>query len=228
MKPSHLLFLLCTFCVAATTQAQSANATERSRENFMVVVRESIGANRPDDTFTQTGKLKAQLADGHIVEMEMASWEYIGDLHVRFVFDSPQMMRNAIPQDLNELGLKGVDDALRLAMTNIKKTYGEPQAKPWVGQILQVQGKSPDLDSSYFLDRSYWQSLLKKYPEGLVVAVPKRGGLLFTPLSNSKEVERLKKGIAALYTSSDRLRVSSALFLFKDDKWSVFQAPLKP
>jgi hypothetical protein len=116
---------------------------------------------------------------------------------------------------------------LALAITNIKRVYGEPSAKPWEGGLMQVQGKSPDLDSSYFLDRSYWQSLLKSHPEGLVVSVAKRGGLLFAPLSDARAVERLKKSVAYLHASSERLRVSSALFLFKDGKWSVFQAPVK-
>ncbi len=92
---------------------------------------------------------------------------------------------------------------------------------------MQVQGKSPDLDSSYFLDRPYWNDLLKKHPEGLVVSVPKRGGLLYAPVEDSKAIDSLKRGVAYLHASSQRLRVSSALFLFKDGRWSVFQAPVK-
>lgn len=90
---------------------------------------------------------------------------------------------------------------------------------------MLVQGKSPDFDSSYFLDRPFWLGLLKQYPEGLVVCVAKRGGLLFTPLSNSEAVARLRKGVAYLYESSGNMRVSSALYLFKDDRWTVFQPP---
>ncbi len=194
-----------------------------SRDNLMVVVRESIGANRQDDTFKPTGRVKAKLPDGKEIEFEMASWEFIGDTHIRFVFDSPQTMRNATPQDLDKLGVRSVDEALALAMGNIKRVYGEPNTSPWEGGVFLVQGKSPDLDSSYFLDRPFWQSMLKKYPEGVVVSVPKRGGLLFAPLSDVKAVEGLKRAVASLHTSSGRLRASGALFLFKDDRWSVFQ-----
>lgn len=193
----------------------------------MVVVRESIGANRPDDSFTPTGKLKAKLPDGKEIEVEMASWEFIGDTHIRFVFDGPQTMINATPQDLERLDIKGVDDALLLALANIKRVYGEPAAKPWEGGIMQVQGKSPDLDSSYFLDRDFWIGLLRKHPEGFVVSVVKRGGLLYAPLSDTKSVDGLKRSVAHLHASSQRLRVSSALYMFKDGKWSVFQAPVK-
>ena len=193
----------------------------------MVVVRESIGANRPEDRLSPTGKAKAKLPDGREIEFELASWEFIGDTHIRFVFDGPQSMINATPQDLERLGIKTVEEALDLAIANIRKTYGAPMAKPFEGGVMQVQGKSPDLDSSYFLDRSFWNELLKKHPEGLVVSVAKRGGLLYTPATDTKSVDGLKRGVAYLHSSSQRQRVSSALFLFKDGKWSVFQAPVK-
>jgi hypothetical protein len=193
----------------------------------MVVVRESIGANRQDDAFTPTGKFKAKLSDGKEIELEMASWEFIGDIHIRFVFDGPQTMINATPQDLERLSIKGIDEALALALANIKRIYGEPAAKPWESGLMQVQGKSPDLDSSYFLDRNFWDELLKKHPEGLVVSVAKRGGLLYTPLSDTKSVDGLRRSVAGLHASSQRLRVSSALFMFKEGKWSVFQVAVK-
>lgn len=218
-----LLFIL----VPVPCLAQSS-VPEKTRGNFMVVVRSSIGANRTEDAFSPTGKLKAELPDGQKIEMEMASWEFIGDTHIRFVFDGPDIMLNATPQDLERLGIKNVEEALALALANIKRVYGEPSATPWEGGLMQVRGNSPDLNSSYFLDRAYWQSLLKAYPGGLVVSVPSRGDLLYVPLSDTKAVDGLKRGVAHLHASSESLRVSSALYLFKEGKWSVFQPPVKP
>lgn len=224
---SRFLAFLAAITLSAPALSQPGGVPERTRENFMVVVRESIGANRPEDRLSPTGKAKAKLPDGREIEFEMASWEFIGDTHIRFVFDGPQSMINATPQDLERLGIKNVEEALDLAIANIRKTYGAPMAKPFEGGVMQVQGKSPDLDSSYFLDRSFWNELLKKHPEGLVVSVAKRGGLLYTPATDTKSVDGLKRGVAYLHSSSQRQRVSSALFLFKDGKWSVYQAPVK-
>lgn len=224
---NRLLALLAAFTIWTPALAQQGNAPERTRENFMVVVRESMGANRPDDRLSPTGKFKAKLPEGREIELEMASWDFIGDTHIRFVFDGPQSMINATPQDLERLGIRSVEEALELAIANIRKTYGAPTSKPFEGGVMQVQGKSPDLDSSYFLDRSYWLEVLKKHPEGLVVSVAKRGGLLYAPALDSKAVDGLQRGVAYLHSSSQRQRVSSALFLFKDGKWSVFQAPVK-
>lgn len=209
------------FTASATAQPP---APVNTRENFMVVVRESTGANRTEDALIPTGMIKAKLADGREVEFEMASWEFIGDTHIRFMFDGPQSMINATPKDLQRLGINGVDEALSLALANLKRVYGEPTATPWTGGLMTVEGNSPDLNSSYFLDRAYWSKLAKTSPEGIVVAVPKRGGLLYAPLSNVQAVDGLKHAIGELYSSSQRLRVSSALYLFKDGKWSVLQA----
>ena len=90
---------------------------------------------------------------------------------------------------------------------------------------MQVHGRSPDLTSSYFLDREFWQGLEARHPEGLVVAVPRRGGLVYAPLSDEAAISSLRFSVAALYAGGPGARLSSALYLFKDGQWSVFQPP---
>lgn len=221
-------FLLALFLVAMVpcpTFSQISEPGETSSENLMVVLRESIGANKQDEVLKPMGKAKARLADGKEVEIDTAWFEYVGDMHIRFVFDGPRSMRNATPKDLDRLKLSP-EQALLLAMANIKRVYGKPTATAW-SDLMLVQGKSPDLDSSYFLDREFWQALLVQHPDGIIAAVPKRGGLLYTPLSNLSAAEGLRKSVVQLHASSERNRVSSALYLFKDGKWSVFQASAK-
>jgi hypothetical protein len=204
--------------------AQLGQPVDKSAENLMVVLRESAGANTQSESLHPLGKGRVKLSDGREVEVEFAAFQFLGDMHVRFVFDGPTTLINATPQDLARLNLDP-EHAIRLAVANIKRTYGNPVATSWTGGLMQVKGKSPDLDSSYFLDRDFWRALLEQHPDGLVVAVPKRGGLLFTPLTASRSVEGLRNGVTQLHWSSDSLRVSSALYLFKDDRWTVFQPP---
>ena len=89
---------------------------------------------------------------------------------------------------------------------------------------MQVQGTAPDLTRSYFLEREFWQGLQHRYPEGLVVAVPRRGGLVYAPASDDDAVDSLRFSAAALYAGGPGARLSSALYLFRDDHWSVFQS----
>jgi hypothetical protein len=209
----------------SSAQSQPARSFDDSAANLMVVLRESVGSNKQDEQLVSMGKAKARLADGREIEIDTAWYSYVGDMHIRFVFDTRTSMPNASPKDLERLGLTP-ERALELAISNIKRVYGEPKATPW-NDLMQVQGKSPDLDSSYFLDRTFWQGLLKEHPEGVVAVVPKRGGMLYAPVTNTKAVEVMKRAVAYLHASSDRLRVSSGVYLFKDGRWSVLQAPVK-
>jgi hypothetical protein len=219
-----LKLLLAAFAVACASwsvAAQTARGFDDSANNLMVVLRESQSANKQVESLVPMGKAKARLQDGREVEIDTGWFEYLGDMHLRFVFDAPTAMPNASPKDLERLGLTP-EAALEVAVQNIKRVYGQPQVVPW-NDLSQVKGKSPDLDSSYFLDKAFWNAELKKHPEGLVASVAKRGGLLFAPLSNTSAVEGMKKTVAYLHSSSERQRVSSALYLFKDGRWSVFQ-----
>ena len=217
---------LCSFIICGIAMTQPFPPVDKSANNLMVVLRESIGgAPKEDEALVPMGKYVATLPDGRRIESEMAAFRFIGDMHIRFVFDGPNAMQVASPEDLIRLDLTP-EQALALAMTNIKRVYGRPIAVPWTAGLMQVKGRSPDLDSSYFLDREFWRAQLKDHPEGLVVSVAKRGGLLFAPLSDTRTVDGLRRGVGYLFTSSENLRVSSALYLFKDDRWTIFQAPL--
>jgi uncharacterized protein YtpQ (UPF0354 family) len=218
---------LCGAQAQSVALPQDSEAINQMKDNLMVVLRESQGANRLEDLFSPVGKMTATLPNGKTQEFELAHWEYIGDMHVRFVFDSPQTMVNASMEDMQALGLSRIEDALPLALKNIKRVYGDPAVFPWEEGIMLVQGRSPDLDSSYFIDREFWHQLEKKHPEGLVAAVPMRSGLLFAPLADKKAVQILKDEIVSLYDSGEQHKVSSALYLFKNGKWSVFQAAIK-
>jgi hypothetical protein len=206
--------------------AMTSNATENQRldDNFMLVLREVEGANKQELGFDPSGPMTATLANGESATLESAWFNLIGDMHVRFVIDSEYSMQNLTAEEFSALGLTP-QQAADIAITNIKKRYGAPKSTPWEDGIMLVSGGSPDLDSSYFLDKAFWMNLLQKHPEGLVVGVPKRGGLIYAPLSDKHAVTTLERNIRFLYESSDNMRVSAALYLFKDNKWTVYRKP---
>ena len=134
------------------------------------------------------------------------------------------MMLNAKPEDLARLKFTP-EEALKRAVANLKRSYGAPTAVPLPGPgtLMHVTGKAGDLDSSYVLDRAFWSRLLKRHPDGIVAAVPERAALLFTPLSEAETVAALGKAVSGIHESAKAMRVSSALYLYKDERWTVFQ-----
>ena len=218
------LALACGLLSALPAAAQEAESFDTSARNLLVVLRESRGENKQDESLEPFGKVRARMPDGSNIEFDTSWYRYLGDMHIRLVFDGPQSMQSASPEDLARLRLSP-EEALHLAISNLKRVYGMPAVVPWSGGLMQVQGTSADLTSSYFLDRDFWQGLQGRYPEGLVVAVPRRGGLVYAPVSDVDAVASLRFSAAALYAGGPGARLSSALYLFKDGQWSVFQPP---
>jgi hypothetical protein len=213
------------FCAALA--AQATTETDRfdvAETNLLVLLRESPGANKQDEQLTPFGMIRARLADGREIEFEASWFQYLGDMHLRIVFDGERRVQSASPEDLQKLRLSP-EEALSRAVENLRRRYGVPQAQPWSGGLMQVHGSSPDLDSSYFLDRAFWQEQLQQSPAGIVAAVPGRGGLVFARADDEDAIATLRFSAAALFASNDRARISSALYLFKDGRWSVYQPP---
>jgi hypothetical protein len=208
----------------AFANTPETDAFDVSEANLLVVLRETPGANKQEEGLQPFGKIAVKLPDGRDVEFEASWFQYLGDMHLRLVFDGTQKVQSAAPDDLERLQLSP-QQALERAIDNLRRRYGPPVAQPWGGGLMQVHGKAPDLDSSYFLDRAFWMEQLRAHPQGVVAAVPKRGGLVFAPADDESALTSLRFSAAALYASNDRSRLSSGLYLFKDGRWSVFQPP---
>jgi hypothetical protein len=198
---------------------------DTSAGNLIAVLRESLGENHPDETLLPYGRVVAELPDGKRIELAASWYHYIGDMHIRLVFDGGQTLQSASPNDLERLQLRP-EEALALAVKNMRRAYGAPTAVPWSGNLMQVQGKVQDLASSYFLDREFWLGVQREHPDGVVAAVPQRGGLVFAPANDAEAIGELRFSLGALYAGGGGRRVSSGLYLFKDGHWSVYQAPM--
>jgi len=215
------------FQVLVAVNTMTANAADKilPDENFMLVLREVEGINKLEFGYRPTGQGTGNLVNGEVVTFEGAWFDLIGDMHVRFVIDGETSMNNLTAEKFAAYGLTP-KQAVDVAIRNIRTRYGEPNSQEWEAGIMLVSGKSPDFDSSYFLDRAFWDGLLKKYPEGLVVGVPERGGLVYAPVSDGSAVSVLESNIAHLYQTSGAMRVSSALYLYKGGTWTVHRNPM--
>jgi hypothetical protein len=217
-------WLLAATMAPAHAESPNAGDFEVSASNLLVVLRESPGANKQEESLTPFGKISARAADGREFEFEASWFQYLGDMHLRLVFDGERRVQSASPDDLQRLRLSP-EEALARAVDNLRRRYGEPVAQPWSGGLMQVHGNAPELDSSYFLDRDFWLEQLRQSPAGIVAAVPGRGGLVFARADDDSAVATLRFSAAALFASNEVARISSGLYLFKDGRWSVFQPP---
>jgi hypothetical protein len=217
------------FAATASTFAADRGEDETiavSPSNLIVVLRETPGANKTDEALVPFGKISARADDGREFSFEASWFQYLGDMHLRLVFDGDRQVQSAMPEDLQRLHLSP-EQALDRAVANLRDRYGAPVAEPWAGGLMQVHGDAPALDSSYFLDRTFWLEQQRRSPAGLVGAVPDRGGLVFARADDEAAIATLRFSAAALFASGEGTRISSGLYLFRDGHWSVFQAPQK-
>ncbi len=222
---SRMLLKIFIFCVVAFNASADDTQEVINKSNLMLVVRTSNGANKPDSQLVSTGIQTFQDANGKIHPVELAHYEYLGDTHIRFVFDSVATMTNTTPEQFSQFGFTP-EEAVKVAIANIYRDYGQPNVYKLEGGIYQVQGGSPDFDSSYFLDESLWLSIGNNHQEGVVVAVPARDLLLFAPINDKNAVRFLGENVKDLFKESGRLGVSSALFAYSGGIWKVYQSPV--
>ena len=134
--------------------ALSAETPLPSVDKLIVVLRESPGGNKQDETLRPMGRVKTLSADGKEIELE-ASWFYlIGDIHIRLVYDSPGVLVSVTPQDRARFNLSP-EQALQVAVANINRLYGPPRTSVWAEGPTRLQAGQSDFDSSYFLDRQF-------------------------------------------------------------------------
>jgi len=218
-----LFGVFCIFIISFNISANEEFAvTEKS--NLMLVVRTSFGANKPDPQLVPTGIQVFRDSDGKKHSFEMAHYDYLGDTHIRFVFDSAETMANTTPEQFDKFGLTP-EEAVEVAISNIYRDYGQPNIYELESKIFQIQGDSPDFDSSYFLDKALWKRASALFNDALVVAVPSRDLLLFSPAKDKKALKFLSENVQGWFNESGSQGVSSALFIYDDGDWKVQQSP---
>ena len=192
--------------------------------NFMVVLRESPGISLAELSFQPLEyELQAALSPNDSQPEEDLAWyHFLGDIHLRFVYYDKDCVVPITRANFEAHELS-VEQALDIAVDNIRTQYGAPRYRQWSQGIQIVQGESSDIDSSYLFDDLFWEELDGQYPQGLVVAVPKRGGLLFASAANKPAVELLTQNVTYLHSTSAEMRISGALYARNQGRWSMLQ-----
>ena len=203
--------------------APSADEPAIALDSLLFVLRERVGANKADESPALVEPFDVPIPGG-VATMAPAWFDLVGDLQLRLVRHTADHVMALHASELDELQLD-VDAALALALANLHRLHGAPEACAW-HDLQRVRGRDEDMDSAYFLDRAFWRQRLAQHPDGLVAAVPRTDLLLFAPLADAAAVDSMRRGIPGLHAGGGGYRLSSALFLFKEDRWRVFQPAL--
>src|SRR5512146_1036409 len=115
-----VFLLFACACAATAPRAADDPPIDTGAGNLLVVLRESRGANKQDETLRPFGKMRGVLPDGREVDLDISWYKYLGDMHIRLVFDGGQTMQSASSEDLQRLRLSP-EEALKLAIANLRR-----------------------------------------------------------------------------------------------------------
>ena len=190
-------------------------------DTLLFILRERPGANKEDESLALVDAFEVPLPGGGAAPLAPAWFDLIGDLQLRLVRETPGTTFTLLASELHDLKL-AAGEALDVALANLHRRHGEATVQPW-HNLQRVAGRPGIFDSVYFADRGFWRARLAEHPGGVVVGAPRVDALLFAPASDTAAVDSMRQGIPRLQAEAGDYRLSSALYLFKDDRWSVLQ-----
>jgi hypothetical protein len=188
---------------------------------LLFVLRERPGADKAEESLAPVDPFEVPLPGGATAILAPAWFDLVGDLQLRLVRETPECLLTLQASELDALRLDA-QAALALALANFRRRHGEPGVSAW-HDLRRVGGRDEDADSGWFLDRALWRGLLAEHPEGLVAALPRSDLLVFAPVADAAAVASMRRGIPGLHAGGGDYRLSSALYLFAGDRWTVLQ-----
>lgn len=144
---------------------------------------------------------------------------FVGDLHLRYVFDDPQFMLAVRLRDLKRLGLPR-DDLPTLVVSNYRRLYpklGIAWPERWLGLLTH----GGELEPCTMLDGAFWDRQQKAFGGELIAAVPSVHEVYFTPREPKQNIELLKHLAILHYEKAGKRAVSRTVFAWRFFRWEV-------
>lgn len=144
---------------------------------------------------------------------------FVGDLHLRYVFDDPQFMLALRVRDLKRLGVDRAE-LPELVVTNYRRLYPKldvVRPDQWLGLVTQ----GGELEPCVMLDGAFWQRQMKAFGGPLIAAVPSAHEVYFAPREPKQNVELLKHLAILHHEKAGKRAVSRTVFLWRNFRWQV-------
>jgi hypothetical protein len=144
---------------------------------------------------------------------------FVGDLHLRYVFDDPRFVQAMRVRDLARLGLKRADLAA-LVVANYRNLYPDLtvlQPEPGLGVVT----KGGQLEPTVLLDAAFWDDQAKRAGGPLIAAIPERDSVLFTKAEPRQNIELLKHRAVVMFEKAGKQALSRTVLAWREGRWEV-------
>jgi hypothetical protein len=144
---------------------------------------------------------------------------FVGDLHLRYVFEDPSFMLALRMRDLKRLGVTR-DELPTLVVSNYRRLYPKVGVA-WPERWLGVLTNGGELEPCTLLDGAFWQNQQKAFGGDLIAAVPSANEVYFTPREPKQNIELLKHLAILHYEKAGKRAVSRTVFAWRFFRWEV-------
>jgi hypothetical protein len=144
---------------------------------------------------------------------------FVGDLHLRYVFEDPSFMLALRLRDLKRLGVQR-DELPPLVVANYRRLYPKLSVE-WPERWLGVLANGGELEPCAMLDGAFWEHQQKALGGELIAAVPSAHEVYFTPREPKQNIELLKHLAVLHYEKAGKRAVSRTVFAWRFFRWEV-------
>lgn len=210
---------MLAFARARSGAAQSKDPLPRTREYVVALVRASPAADPKARAVQRIEPVvfptDPKSAPGNALVFD----HFVGDLHLRYVFDDPQFMLAMRARDLKRLGIRR-EDLPAIVVENYRRLYPKVTvARP--EPSLGVVTNGGQLEPCTMLDGLFWEQQRRAFGGELIATVPARDAVFFTTREPRKNVELLKRLAMQAYETAGKAAVSRTVFLWQNYRWQV-------
>lgn len=193
----------------------------RTRECLTFVVQHAAGHYQPTESLQWMGAPIDAAAPTPESIKQLATYSYLGDMAVRFVFRAPDCTDLPVRhQDLAHLDL-AAERAFVTAIVNFKRANGMALTGEFTRGVHMLRGVNADTYANYFFDRTLWRSQLRRFPAGILVALPKQGSLFFVDAGDPVATAELAQVAVRFFTPGDKAAISGFLYRFSEAGWQI-------
>jgi hypothetical protein len=144
---------------------------------------------------------------------------FVGDLHLRYVFDDPSFMLALRVRDLKRLKIKR-EELPTIVVDNYRRLYPKLTIN-WAERWLGVLMNGGELEPCTMLDGGFWQRQERAFGTQLIAVVPSVQEVYFTPGQPQQNVGLLKNLATQQYEKAGKHAVSRTVFAWRGYRWEV-------
>jgi hypothetical protein len=219
-----LLRMACGSAMTALAPArsiagESKDPLPRTKEYVVALVRSHPAVDPKSRPVQRIEPVVAKPDPASAPDNALVYDHFVGDLHLRYVFEDPSFMLALRMRDLKRLGIERA--ALpELVVANYRRLYPKlTVARPdqWLGLVTQ----GGELEPCIMLDGAFWQRQMKAFGGPLIAAVPSAQEVYFAPREPRQNIELLKHLAILHHEKAGKRGVSRTVFSWQNFRWAV-------